>query len=451
MLDKKKQKKNNKGMTLVEMIVSFALLGIFLAAAGIAISGPVKTYYYQRKTMSAYTVADAVLSEIRNDIQTARGGDTSADGTGYIKLRADDGTVVEADETGSCLEFAKTNSDGTAYAEQIDASGFQGGYLLKANGSAEDSALESTQNSDGTEKLPSGYLTDRYYFLYADEENIDYSKLYFDYIDENPEKNTASGNLTNQGKQTQYLGKKVARHVEQKLPVSFYQDFTIELQFSLSTETSRVNYITVNVTVKNPDLSSEYSKTEYIALENSVLYKTTSTLYSDGIPSQPQDGIIFKYNDSSVMTLPYKTEWTITSLGWGNYSYQYEANTVYLYNDQLYYFPDKSVSQDIRNPSIAESRNDRECVKIPYTEKDGNTYIVSENIHDEKQFEQGGHHTKIFYTGSSAEDRAEYYYVDGDREQLYYINGHYFISVLKNTDPTLADFDKLTDKVIKLI
>ena len=92
--DKKTQnrKQKNSGVTMVELIVSFALLSIFLVAATMCISHAVIFYFSERQTMSSYSVADIVFSEIKNELRTMQ----SSDFNGYIKLRekAPDGRLT---------------------------------------------------------------------------------------------------------------------------------------------------------------------------------------------------------------------------------------------------------------------------------------------------------------------------------------------------------------------
>ncbi len=64
--------KNNSGMTLVEMIVSFALLAIFLAASASVIS-TITTMYYQIKCETyAKQVGDIVMEKVVSEIEGAK-------------------------------------------------------------------------------------------------------------------------------------------------------------------------------------------------------------------------------------------------------------------------------------------------------------------------------------------------------------------------------------------
>ncbi|MCI1726769.1 MAG: type II secretion system GspH family protein [Lachnospiraceae bacterium] len=424
-MDKKKQKKNNKGMTLVEMIVSFALLGIFLAAAGIAISGPVKTYYYQRKTMSAYTVADAVLSEIRNDIQTMRSGITSST-DGYIKIRDENGkalTSTEASDSsgsskkGVCLEFTGTNSDGTSYAEQIDTAGFEKGFFL----TEDDSQLkEPVKKSDGSSKIPKGYLTNRYYSLYPDEKSLSYASLYFDFISESKDKNTASADFS------KYAGNYVSQSANQKLPEEFYQGFTISLRFILSNATDPVQYVEVTAEVLNNDGSIEYSKTSCISLQNTVSYKESSTLYSDGPVKSDSDGKLLIRTANKTFEFPYETNIKKNADG----SYHYNQGIFYEYKDNLYY---ASKTYDSHNQNILDTITDNyNMIRIANTEKSGTIYTIgSENVILPSSFKHWGSGSN--YNGESNTNEYSYataYNWNGMGRGVFFLYKNHLITII---------------------
>lgn len=66
-----KRTHNNKGMTLVEMIVSFALLSIFVVMSTIIISNVVALYYRVRGESYARQVGDIVMKKITSEIAGA--------------------------------------------------------------------------------------------------------------------------------------------------------------------------------------------------------------------------------------------------------------------------------------------------------------------------------------------------------------------------------------------
>ena len=66
-----RNRKNNRGTTLVEMIVAFALLAVFLASAA-SIIGTVSTMYYQIKSETySKQVSDIILEKLSSEISGA--------------------------------------------------------------------------------------------------------------------------------------------------------------------------------------------------------------------------------------------------------------------------------------------------------------------------------------------------------------------------------------------
>lgn len=65
-------KKRNKGSTLIEMIVCFALLGIFMSAAAVVISNVTNIYYDVKGQSYGRQVADLLLSKITGEIEGAK-------------------------------------------------------------------------------------------------------------------------------------------------------------------------------------------------------------------------------------------------------------------------------------------------------------------------------------------------------------------------------------------
>ena len=66
------KKKNNKGMTLVEMIVCFALLSIFVTVSTLVISNVVTLYYRVRGESYARQVGDIVMKKVTSEITGAK-------------------------------------------------------------------------------------------------------------------------------------------------------------------------------------------------------------------------------------------------------------------------------------------------------------------------------------------------------------------------------------------
>lgn len=257
----------NKGVTMVELIVTFALLAIFMGAATMCISHAIIFFYDEQQRMRAYTVADGVLSEIKAEIRTMQGSENGLNG--YVKLR----------NSGATLEYITSNINDNMNAVQIDALGCKD-FLLNGN----DNTIREVTGADGkptkTANLEEDYLTMRYYGR-PSETNNTYKNLFEDEI-------VAGTTAGSTAELVAYIGKDVVWHVQEKLPKEFYQDHKIGLEFKVHTYdvegVQYVDYIDVIVYVKNADKTETvYQKERRIALQNKVKYKTDSeaTMYSD--------------------------------------------------------------------------------------------------------------------------------------------------------------------------
>lgn len=67
----KSRKMNNKGMTLIETVVSFAILGILLVVAAEIIHSTTEVYYLTKTTSYGIQAAQIVATELRGDLEDA--------------------------------------------------------------------------------------------------------------------------------------------------------------------------------------------------------------------------------------------------------------------------------------------------------------------------------------------------------------------------------------------
>jgi prepilin-type N-terminal cleavage/methylation domain-containing protein len=74
-LCKNKKQQNNQGLTLVEMLVSFALLGIFMVAASMMIASIMNVYYEAKGTSYGMQVSNVIMDKIAGELESAIGGD----------------------------------------------------------------------------------------------------------------------------------------------------------------------------------------------------------------------------------------------------------------------------------------------------------------------------------------------------------------------------------------
>lgn len=88
-----KWKMNNKGMTLVELLLSFTILGILLVIAAQIIHSSTDVYYYTKTTSNGSQAAQIVATEIRGEIEDAIPlsliGETTPGDKKYIKMSED--------------------------------------------------------------------------------------------------------------------------------------------------------------------------------------------------------------------------------------------------------------------------------------------------------------------------------------------------------------------------
>ena len=264
-------KRKNRGVTMVELVVSFALLAIFLVAATMCISHAVIFYYNERQTMSAYSVADIVFSEIKNELRTMQ----SSEYNGYVKIReksGTDGLLTPVSESagvyeGTTIEYVASNINNGANAVLLDAEGCTCALIDK------DKIIK-----DSIDNIKSGYLTLRYYSRYPEKKLETYKELYMDKI-------IVGSSAEESANYSGIVGKNVVWHAEEKLPVQLYQDYTVSLQFSVhplndGEGNKVVNYVDVNVTVNDAG-GLCYQKERRVELQNKVYYEEGDTLYSD--------------------------------------------------------------------------------------------------------------------------------------------------------------------------
>ncbi|MBR6222659.1 MAG: InlB B-repeat-containing protein [Lachnospiraceae bacterium] len=266
---------NNKGITLVELVVSFALLAIFLGAASMCISHAVIFYYNERESMAAYSVADLAFSEIKDELATMQGSEFN----GYVKIRTkasgSDQVVAVAENggvyKGSTIEFVASNIADGDNAVLLDTNGLPSGAVMIDD--------EKVVNTD-LKHINKDHLTLRYYRKFPKEDLAGYEKLYMNNVvlGSKASKLTAFNGIT---------GKNVVWHAEEKLPDAAYQDLKIGLEFSVKPKADDfgnavVSAVDVTVKVLDENDAIVYTKERRVELQNTVYYRTENTLYTDG-------------------------------------------------------------------------------------------------------------------------------------------------------------------------
>lgn len=319
--------KINKGFTIVELVVTFALFSIFIVAILTVMSGSTRTYYHERQTMAAYTVADGVLSEIQNDVQTMLGKDQK----GYMKIRQADGTKIPNSGTtstisGPCLELVTSNNGNSCFAEQISTNSFTGELI---DGQNYKLITSKAINVNGN------YLTKVYYGAVKNE-TATISDLFAN--------KSISDSILSKSSYSFGTDQTLASDAIQPLSDEFYQGYTVTLNFEIKPRAQRVNYIKATVNVNKTD-KLMYSKTKYLYIENNVNYTNLNTLYSEGansgsVPTSYENDVVFKYNGKT-LAFNFNSEDQIKQdrieKNPGAYEYSYVKGNFYEWNGSIYY------------------------------------------------------------------------------------------------------------------
>ena len=167
----KKKNKRNGGSTLVELIVCFALLGIFMSAATVIISNVTMLYYSVKGETYAQQVSDIVIKKIAGELEGAR---VYADNpVSYPVIYRPDGST---DRAGNKMEvYNRTDTLVQIYAED----GLLKLRYLPINPDLpKDEEDEKTKRYEETiwtfdEKMYQGFLVKELRFVPADRTSID--------------------------------------------------------------------------------------------------------------------------------------------------------------------------------------------------------------------------------------------------------------------------------------
>lgn len=220
----KKIRRRREGMTLVELIVSLALLSILMVMVVGVVSPAAKTFARMQQLQFAQLVLDNVEDEIKSQLQ---------DAAGNIKIYniSDDGNPVNVpgSDSGAVLEYVNTDS----YV-----------VLMSAEGCEETTLMRGGQ-ATGTESAAAGRLLLRYYWQkVAGSETTAYK---YNYIEGS---------------------KPVARAVQQVFADKYYMKSYLKLTFSFPNgvgEKDEVKYINVHA-----ELCRDAGRSDLLASEDFV-------------------------------------------------------------------------------------------------------------------------------------------------------------------------------------
>lgn len=114
----------NQGLTLVEMIVTFMLIGLFMIAASKVIANTVSVYYEAKGTANGMQVSAIIASKIRGEIEGARNA------TITTEVKKEDGTTSEVTQP-----YVMRLSTDTTLGGQNETSGYNKIEFTDAQGS----------------------------------------------------------------------------------------------------------------------------------------------------------------------------------------------------------------------------------------------------------------------------------------------------------------------------
>ena len=114
----------NQGLTLVEMIVTFMLIGLFMIAASKVIANTVSVYYEAKGTANGMQVSAIIASKIRGEIEGARNA------TITTEVKNEDGTTSEVTQP-----YVMRLSTDTTLGGQNETSGYNKIEFTDAQGS----------------------------------------------------------------------------------------------------------------------------------------------------------------------------------------------------------------------------------------------------------------------------------------------------------------------------
>lgn len=114
----------NQGLTLVEMIVTFMLIGLFMIAASKVIANTVSVYYEAKGTANGMQVSAIIASKIRGEIEGARNE------TITTEVKNEDGTTSEVTQP-----YVMRLSTDTTLGGQNETSGYNKIEFTDAQGS----------------------------------------------------------------------------------------------------------------------------------------------------------------------------------------------------------------------------------------------------------------------------------------------------------------------------
>ena len=127
--------KKNGGFTLVEMIATFMLIGLFMIAASKVIANTMSVYYEAKGTANGMQVSSIIAAKIQSEIEGAKPEQImrkvkNADGTvtdqteDYVMQLSSDSTLGGGNETGGCNKIEFTDARGSHVYIGVNTDGY---------------------------------------------------------------------------------------------------------------------------------------------------------------------------------------------------------------------------------------------------------------------------------------------------------------------------------------
>lgn len=312
-----------RGYTLVELLVTFALFAIFMTAVVMCLPGITKIYMQLQQINHEKTICNTVSNEIQTQLQGILGVEADGDplgvkngnGLGYLALLDERGAQIPlthepvapsgsavlpaADISGSGIEFAYMNG----IVAQMDTKGFDG-YTMRKN--------KLQMDYHGAHAVSPVALVTRYYEADIEKNTrtatIDYQAAAGNY-------SVASGVSVSDGIQN------VAYAIRYPYVPSFYEGFELQTTFTIkkdacytagsgTTESPArvyVNYVNYTLSLlKDGQLC--YSQDYVVNIQNAVPYLGTKVAEE---PEKPKPTMKDTYvKPDSTFKLPDTNEWT---------------------------------------------------------------------------------------------------------------------------------------------
>jgi prepilin-type N-terminal cleavage/methylation domain-containing protein len=123
-----RRKKNIQGFTLAELIVTFALLSIFITAASVLISSTAEVYYKAKGTGESYRVSEIIFDQIAGELERARPAAFEDAAGDQVTMYLYQDAVEYVDEVGRTARMGLYEENGAAYLEIAYASGAAGSF-----------------------------------------------------------------------------------------------------------------------------------------------------------------------------------------------------------------------------------------------------------------------------------------------------------------------------------